>query len=61
MSSVCIHASPENDSRVFCVDCGRLVSQDRLRSVKLMGAIGPRHTSNENVQRFLATGNPDYA
>lgn len=58
MRNACPHNNPVNAERVFCADCGKVVNRARLESVRLMGAIGPYHTSNENVQRFFATGDP---
>jgi len=42
---------------VFCPRCGR-ADKPALGRVRLMGAVGVKHTSNEKVQEFLATGSP---
>lgn len=43
----------------FCPVCGK-ADPNTLAGVRLMGFVGVYHTTNENVQKFLATGDPNY-
>jgi hypothetical protein len=48
-------------NRAFCVTCGKVVHRDVLDSVKAMGAVGVKHSTNPNVQQWLATGDAEAA
>lgn len=56
--SPCQHESPMNVGRLFCDDCGKLVDRAGLRSVRLAGAIGVRHSTSPSIEKFWATGDP---
>jgi hypothetical protein len=38
--------------------CGRLTDRDGLKSVKVMGFVGVRHSTSENIARYWETGDP---
>jgi hypothetical protein len=57
-STTCKHDNPANANAVFCVECGKIIDLEGLRSIRLAGAIGVRHSSNPKIERFWQTGDP---
>lgn len=54
----CTHTLEANVGRLFCQSCGKLLDRDGLKNVRLAGAVGVRHTSNPEIERFWRTGDP---
>lgn len=57
MNTLCRH--DRDPQRLFCPVCGRLRDRRALRSIAMLGAIGPRHSSSEAIDEFWHTGEPE--
>lgn len=54
----CARCGADDQQNMFCGACGKVLDRAALQRVRLMGAVGLRHTSSPTVERFFQTGDP---
>lgn len=57
MLNDCARCGEPPTDRLFC-SCGALIDKDGLKSLKLMGPIGVRHSNSASIDEFWKTGDP---